>query len=43
MKAFVQMEHLACTLDQLRLMVGRIQHGDEFAQIEPKYAQSDGW
>ena len=20
-----------------------VQHGDEFAQIEPKYAQSDGW
>lgn len=26
MKAFVQMEHLACTLDQLRLMGGRIQN-----------------
>lgn len=26
MKAFVQMEHLACTLDQLRLMGGGIQN-----------------
>ena len=26
MNAFVQMEHLACTLDQLRLMGGRIQN-----------------
>lgn len=33
MKAFVQMEHLACTLDQLRLMGGRIRNLSRAAEI----------